>query len=102
MKKLNFDELMNLIKTDPDAAEEYRIAVIKDFIESLPPERQPRMLRFQHLLDEELKNVDDPMARLQFVTACMLDSLSEMRDILTDAVPAIEDKLLDIQAESSI
>ena len=102
MKKLNFDELMNLIKTDPDAAEEYRIAVIKEYIESLPPERRPRMYRFQHLLDEEMKNIEDPMVRAQFVTACMLDSLSEMRDILKDAVPKIEENLLDFQRESSI
>ena len=102
MKKLNFDELMDLIRTNPDEAEEYRITVIKEYIESLPPERRPRMYRFQHLLDEELRKEDDPMKRLQFVTACMLDSLLEMQDILTDAAPKIGEKLLDLQAESSI
>jgi len=102
MKKLNFDELMKLIETDEEAAEEYRVTVIRDFIDKLPEGRQEKMLRFQYLLDEELKTITDPMARLNFVTACMLDSLLEMKDILEDAAPKIEEKLLDIQAESSI
>lgn len=102
MEKLSFDELKELIETDEEQAEEYRVALIQDFISTLPEERQQRMRAFQWRLDQEMRKIKNPLVRAQFVFGCMMDSLMKMDDTLQRTVPVLSEKLLDLQKKSSI
>ena len=104
MKKLSFDELKDLIIADPDKAEVYRIAVIEDFIEGLPEEKQDYARRFQWRLDGELRKIKNPIARMNMISGKMWDSFLEMNDLLQDATApnGLNSKLLDLGSKSSI
>ena len=104
MKKLNFDELKDLIEVDPDKAEEYRIAIIQDFIARLPEEKQERMRATQWRLDQELRRIKNPIARMNFIYGKMMDSFLELDEKLQEAVApgGLNEKLLDFSDKNSI
>ena len=82
MKKLSFDELKDLVIADPDKAEAYRIAVIEDFIDGLPEEKQDYARRFQWRLDGELRKIKNPIMRMNLINEKMWGSFLEMNDVL--------------------
>jgi hypothetical protein len=104
MKKLSFDELKDLVIADPDKAEAYRIAVIEDFIDGLPEEKQDYARRFQWKLDGELRKIKNPIARMNMIGGTMWDSFLEMNNMLGDATAenGLNSKLLDLCPEKDI
>ena len=104
MKKLSFDELKDLIIADPDRAEAYRIAVIEDFIEGLPKDKQDYARHFQWKLDGELRKIKNPIARMNMIGGKMWDSFLDMNTILNDATApnGLNQKLLDLCVEKDI
>jgi len=99
MKKLNFDELMIL---SPEAAEEYRWAVIEDFIIGLPEDKQYRMRAYQWRLNQGLKKYKDPIVRMNRCFSLMWESLERLDDALQEHLPELNSKLLDSAPEKSI
>ena len=104
MEKLSFDELKDLIVEDPDKAEEYRIAVIQELIETLPEDRQELARRKQWRLDQELRRIKNPIARMNFIGGKMWDSFLDLNEVLTEATSenGLNQKLLDIDPENTI
>jgi hypothetical protein len=99
MKKLSFDELMKL---SPDAAEEYRLAVIEDFITGLPEGSQQRMRAFQWKLEHDLKRFKDPIYRTNRMFTLMWESFERLDVVLQERLPELNANLLDIPPENSI
>jgi len=99
MKKLSFDELMKL---SPEKAEEYRLAVIEDFITGLPEGSQQRMRAFQWRLRQGLKRHKDPIIQMNRCFTLMWESFGRLDDALQEHLPELNSKLLDSESEKSI
>lgn len=59
--QFDFDEWMNLAKTDPEAFDARRRQVIDDLIEHAPEHIRQRLKRFQWRIDMERARCDNPM-----------------------------------------
>ncbi len=56
-----FDQWVALADEDPDAFERMRSALIEDFIEQAPPERQLRLRGLQWRIDQERARAGSPL-----------------------------------------
>ena len=102
MKKLSFDELMQLYKDDPEEAETYRCAVIEGAIRNMPDRMQLKARAFQARLENDLSKRKDPIAKMHLLGDRMWESFMELDEVLQDLIPQLNEKLLDSDPESSI
>ena len=75
MKLLDFDELLELHQNDPEALEKYRKDIIEELIESSPKEIQQRLRAIIWNIETRMRNMHDPMQRLNYAFSFMWDSL---------------------------
>lgn len=60
--ELDFDEAMELARTDPEAFEQYRQAVIEALIARAPERNRQHLRRLQWRIDQERKRASNPTA----------------------------------------
>ena len=60
--ELDFDEAMELARTDPEAFERYRQAVIEALIARAPERNRQHLRRLQWRIDQERKRASNPTA----------------------------------------
>ena len=102
MKKLNFDELMQLYTDAPTDAEKYRVAIIEDAISKMPDTTQLKARAFQARLEKDTKKCRTPMDKTNLVFSRMWDSFTELDEVLQEHLPELNTNLLDSDPESSI
>jgi len=73
-----FDRLSQLFLDDPVAFEEYRLNVIEECISKLPEERQQRARGLQFRIDNELRNIKNPLVRAARLNSMMIESLMKL------------------------
>ncbi len=79
----DFDAWAQLARTDPDAFEARRRAVIDDFIRSVPAHRQRRLYGLQSRLDLERRRAKTPLG------ACVRFHQLMMDKVETEFLPAL-------------
>lgn len=82
MEYLDHDQICDLWKNDPEAAEAYHRAVIEDYIEGLPEEKKPRARALQWRIDQEVSRIKNPQVRLERVFGMMWDSFLDLNNAL--------------------
>ena len=71
----DFDEWASLAKTDPQAFEARRLALIEDFLQQFPNPEQRRLRGLQFRIDLERRRARTPMAACLRLSSMMWDSL---------------------------
>lgn len=78
--RLDFDEWMNLAKSDPDEFEVQRRKQIESFFENIPAEKQQRLKGLQWKIDQTRKLANSPMASCIELSNMMWDSANRLKD----------------------
>ncbi len=73
---LDFDEAMELARTDPEAFERYRQSVIEDLIARAPERSRQHLRRLQWRVDQERKRASNPTAACVKLYRMMWDSFA--------------------------
>lgn len=76
--ELDFDALLKLYQTDPDAFEQYRQDKIEELIKSAPEEQQDRLRAMMWNIETRMRNMRDPMQRLNYAFSEMWDSFIKL------------------------
>lgn len=71
----DFDEWAALARTDPQAFEARRLALIEDYLRQFPSPEQQRLRGLQFRIDMERRRARTPMAGCLRLSAMMWDSL---------------------------
>ena len=71
----NFDEWLALAKSDPEAFEQRRKAVIETYLSGLPPSKQRRMRGLQFRIDMERRRAHTAMGACIKLSSMMWDAL---------------------------
>jgi hypothetical protein len=71
----DFDEWATLARTDPEAFEARRLALIEDYLGQFPSPEQQRLRGLQFRIDMERRRARTPMAACLRLSAMMWDSL---------------------------
>ena len=74
LTKLDFDEAMELARTDPAAFEQYRQGVIEELIESAPERNRQHLRCLQWRIDRERERASNPTAACVKLYRMMWDS----------------------------
>jgi len=82
MEILETDDLARLWREEPDKAEAYHRAVIEDFIQGLPEDKQERARGLQWRIDQELRKYKDPVARMNRMCELMWASFFDLNNAL--------------------
>lgn len=88
MSDFNFDEWMNLHKTDPEEFERRRAETVRAVIDSAPAELQLKLLQLQWKLDG-IHRTHTPIGGLLKMQGMMWDSFLEMNSKLQDLAAQI-------------
>jgi hypothetical protein len=62
LKELDFDEAMQLARTDPEVFEKYRRYVIESLIARAPKRNREHLRRLQWRIDQERRRASNPVA----------------------------------------
>ena len=81
---MNTDEMRELYETDPKGFEIRTNKMIHDLIESLPTERKLKARRVQWNVEISLRNVTDPIERMNIVLEKLWSSVYNLHSIMTD------------------
>ena len=81
----NFDQWMELFRTDPAAFEARRKRELETVIACAPVASQPRLKGLQFKIDAERRLAKTSLGGCIRINAMMWDSLSELRQRLTEA-----------------
>ena len=76
LTELDFDTAMELARTDPEAFERYRQAVIEALIARAPERNRQHLRRLQWRIDQERKRAANPTAAFLKLYRMMWDSLA--------------------------
>lgn len=77
-----FDELKDLFESDPDAAEEKVKEILEEYIQTLEPERQQRARAYNWRVQQELRNFNDPIARMNKMVEMFWKGVQEFQQAL--------------------
>ena len=77
---LDFDEWMNLAKSDPEKFEIRRREHIESFFNNVPEERKPRLMSLQWRIDQTRKLSHSPMASCIAISNMMWDSVCRLNE----------------------
>lgn len=91
-KLLSFDEMMVMARDEPEEFEKYRQKIIDGFIANLPPEKHERARQIQWRIDQSVRNVKNPLVRLEIIYGQMLTAFLELGGYLNNGVPARQDR----------
>lgn len=80
-KHHDFDDWLQLARTDPQAFERRRKAVIDAFIDAAPAERRQRLRRLQWRIDAERSRASNPTAAWVKLSNMMWESLAGERGL---------------------
>lgn len=75
-----FDELKDLFAKNPEEFEAYRQTIIDGFIANLPLDKHERARRVQWRIDAKIRNIKDPIFRVQVVYDEMLKAFLDLND----------------------
>jgi len=92
----NFDDLVKLAKTDPEALEAFRQQAIEDLINSAPVPHQRRLRGLQFQVDMERQKAKNPLDSCVRISRMMHDSFAKLRDALNEAQKSHVTQLKDI------
>jgi hypothetical protein len=92
MEILETDDLARLWREEPDKAEAYHRAIIEDFILGLPEDKQERARGLQWRIDQELRKLKDPIARMNRMCELMWESFFELDDAWQGKLPKTKPK----------
>jgi hypothetical protein len=73
--QIDFDDWSELAARDPDAFERRRAAVLEEFIQQAPENRQQRLRRLQWRIDRTRELAPTPLAACVKISQMMWDSL---------------------------
>jgi hypothetical protein len=73
---LDIDTAMELARTDPEAFEQYRLAVIEALIARAPERNRQHLRRLQWRIDQERQRASNPTAALLKLYRMMWDSFA--------------------------
>lgn len=76
LTELDFDEAMELARTDPEAFEQYRRYVIESLIAKAPERNRQHLRRLQWRIDQERKRAPNPTAACIRLYKMMWDSFA--------------------------
>jgi hypothetical protein len=76
LTELDFDTAMELARTDPEAFEQYRQAVIEALIARAPERNRQHLRRLQWRIDQERKRASNPTAAFLKLYRMMWDSFA--------------------------
>lgn len=79
---LDFDAAMKLARTDPEAFEQYRKAVIEALIARAPERNRQRLRRLQWRIEQERKRASNPIAACVKLYQMMWDSFAGERGLI--------------------
>ena len=87
---LDFDEAMELARTDPEAFEQYRRDIIRILINRAPERNRHRLHRLQWRIDQERKRAANPIDACLKLYRMMIDTFNNARASrgLIDGPPA--------------
>lgn len=94
---VTFDELKTLYETDPAAAEVKVVQIMDEYISTLSPERQQRARAFNWRIQQELRNLIDPIARMNRMVEMFWAGVKEFQQVLQNP-----EKVLNQRGEPSI
>lgn len=97
MMNVTFDELKTLFETDPVAAEQKANEIIEEYIMTLPDERQQRVRAINWRIQQELRHVKDPTARMNKMVEMFWNGVKEFQDVLKSPK-----EVLDQQGQPSV
>lgn len=80
----DFDELVNLYKTDPDAFERLRKDLCDQLIESAPERMRQRLRGIQFKVDMTRLKARTPLSACLSLSQMMQDSLMELQSVLSN------------------
>lgn len=80
----NFDDLSELAKTSPTDFEALRSQLLHEMIEKANPNTQRRLKGLQFQVEMERKRAATPQAACTKINAMMLESLSELTQLLRE------------------
>lgn len=80
--KLDFDEAMELARTDPEAFEQFRQDAIEALIASAPERSREHLRRLQWRIDQERKLASSPIAACVRIYRMMWDSFAGERGLI--------------------
>jgi len=77
----DFDEWLQLSKTDPSSFESKRLASIEEFIQSVPADKQHRLRCLQWKIDRVREKMPTPLAACVAISDMMWDSLDKLNQL---------------------
>jgi hypothetical protein len=77
----DFDEWLELSKTDPGSFENRRMESIEEFINSVPEDKQHRLRCLQWKIDRVREKMPTPLAACVAISDMMWDSLDKLNQI---------------------
>lgn len=87
-----FDELKTLFETDPVVAEDKVKQIMDDYISTLSPERQQRAQAFNWRIQQELRNLKDPTARMNRMVEMFWSGVKEFQQTLDSPQTVLNQK----------
>ena len=78
----SFDELKELFENDPVAAELKVKTILEEYISTLEPERQQRARAYQWRIEQELRNYNDPVARMNKMVEMFWTGVQKFQKVL--------------------
>lgn len=97
LMNVTFDELKTLFETDPVAAEAKVQQIMDEYIATLDPERQKRAQAFNWRIQQELRNLKDPTARMNRMVEMFWNGVKEFQNVLQHP-----EEVLNQQGEPSV
>ncbi|MBL4794320.1 MAG: DUF3135 domain-containing protein [Pseudomonadales bacterium] len=94
-----FDELVRLAKTDPEALESLRADMCEKLILEAPADIRRRLRGLQFKIDMERERTKTPMAACIKISEMMHDSFGRLRDALNEAQGAQAGTLTDVSKD---
>ncbi len=88
----NFDQMLALAKSNPDALEKIRIQEVENVILSAPEHLQKRLRGLQFQIDCKRKTQKTPMAACLVISDMMHESLHRLNAVLNGKPMLNEDK----------
>lgn len=82
LKELDFEAWMDLARNSPKVFETKRMAVIEEYISSVPVQQQERLRRLQWRIDVERKRAPNPLAACIRINRMMWNSLAGEQGLL--------------------
>ena len=80
----NFDEWLDLSKSDPETFETRRLESIEEFINSVPEDKQHRLRCLQWKIDRVREKMPTPLAACVAISDMMWDSLDRLNQLYHD------------------